>query len=114
LFLDLTHLIAAVFWSKSRDPTVWGINRPWLWLEELLAYWHNNRCAVITLNYDTLIECVASATYSQKRPKLSTGEMYPIRLTPAVLEYEPAAKSRERIESFKLFKLHGSINWFYS
>ena len=116
--LELTHVIRYLFLEKSRDALVWGINKPPAWLDSLLAYWHNNRCAVITLNYDTLIERVASTTYDAKRPKIPTDQLYPIRLTPATSQ-NPAHQTRaieieEPIKTFKLFKLHGSINWFYS
>ena len=81
LYKDLTLVLRGVLMLKSKNPLVWGMNKPQQWLEELIAYWHNNRCIVISLNYDTLIECVASSVYSAKRPRISTGELYPLRLT---------------------------------
>lgn len=118
LYLDLTTVIRYWFLQKSRDPSVWGNNRPPNWLEALIAYWHNNQSSVITLNYDTLLERVASATYSPKRPTIPTTNLYPIRLTPAALQNDPVQtrciETEKRMETFKLFKLHGSINWFYS
>src|SRR5208283_5015257 len=69
LYFDLTSAIRGVFLSKSKDPRVWKSNSPPHWLENLITYWHNNRCVVITLNYDTLIECVASVG-SRMRPKI--------------------------------------------
>lgn len=102
-----------------RGPTVWGTNQPPLWLEALITYWHDNRSSVITLNYDTLIERVASSVYWQKRSKpIPTGQLYPIILTPAEQRNESVHsepnKSENALETFKLFKLHGSTNWFYS
>jgi hypothetical protein len=115
LYKDLTLVLRGVLMLKSKDPHVWGMNKPRQWLEELIAYWHNNRCIVISLNYDTLIECVASSVYSSKRSRISTGELYPVRLTDAGLSSEMQTKSqanRASIQTFKLFKLHGSINCF--
>lgn len=110
LYLELTDRIRAVFWLKRKD--AWPVNAVPEWLQALIAYWHHNRCAVITLNYDTLIEQVASEVYCPKRrPQIPTGELYPIRLTPAVIE---PTKTGELSQTFRLFKLHGSINWFYS
>ena len=80
IYLDLTHVIRAVFWSKRK---VW--DSPPNWLEELIAYWHKNRCAVITLNYDMLIESVASTSYSHKQCAIPTADLYPIRFTEALL-----------------------------
>jgi hypothetical protein len=118
IYLCLTNAIRRVFWRKSKNPEVWNVNSPYHWLEELIAYWHNNRCAVITLNYDTLIECVASTIYSKKRPAIPTGDLYPIRFTKAALtnglNQAASCKIANPMATFRLFKLHGSINWFYS
>lgn len=118
LFLDLTRLVPAVFWDKRMDPQVWRMNKPQVWLEELLAYWHKNRTAVITLNYDTLVERVASAVYGANRPKIPTGQLYPLPLTPTLLQGDSIEIDHGKVEhqtsTFKLLKLHGSINWLYS
>jgi len=116
LYLELTNAIRRVIWDKSRDP-VCGTDTTPVWLDSLIAYWHEHRCAVITLNYDTLIELVASTTY-KKRPEVPANQLYPIRFTPAVLQNGSiqigSIMAEVPIETFKLFKLHGSINWFYS
>jgi len=112
LYSDLTSAIRGVFLSKSKDPRVWKNNSPPHWLENLIAYWHNNRCVVITLNYDTLIECVSSVG-SRMRPKIPTSELYPIRFTEVATGTE-SPKVLVPSKTFKIFKLHGSINWFYS
>ena len=113
IYLELTYVIRAVFWCKRK---VW--DSPPYWFEELIAYWHNNRCAVITLNYDMLIECVASTIYSQKQYAIPTSDLYPIRFTEAALANGLTKGTSHNIENpietFRLFKLHGSINWFYS
>lgn len=118
IYLELTYVIRAVFWRKRNDPEVWKVTIPHHWLEELIAYWHNNHCIVITLNYDTLIECIASTIYSRKRPAIPTGDLYPIRFTDAALANGSIQTTSHKIENpmetFRLFKLHGSINWFYS
>ena len=118
IYLELTYVIRAVFCLKSKDPCVWNVNSPQHWLEELIAYWHNNRCAVISLNYDTLIECIASTIYSRKRPAIQTSDLYPIHFTQAVLTNDSirieSSQVKKPMETFRLFKLHGSINWFYS
>jgi hypothetical protein len=118
IYFELTEVIRRIFWRKSKDLEVWNVTIPPQWLEELIAYWHKNRCAVITLNYDTLIECVASKIYSKKRPVIPTGDLYPIHFTEATqtndLIQTASRKIKNPVETFRLFKLHGSINWFYS
>ena len=113
IYLELTYVIRAVFWCKRK---VW--DSPPFWFEELIAYWHNNRCAVISLNYDLLIECLASTIYSHKQYAIPTADLYPIRFTQVTptngLNQAASHKIENPIETFRLFKLHGSINWFYS
>lgn len=109
LFLDLTSVIKGILHEKCRDPGVWGTNTPPQWLDRLILHWHVNRCSVITLNYDTLIERVAVV---KGRP-VHTGRLYPIPLTLAGRRAALFGGSGD-LETFKLFKLHGSINWFYS
>jgi hypothetical protein len=61
-----------------------------------------------------LIERVASGTYwSSRRKSIYTGQLYPIDLTPSVLR-SSGILAQEKMDTFSLFKLHGSINWFYS
>ena len=76
LYLDLTHVIRGILTEKSRSASVWGINNPPLWLEALITYWHINQCTVITLNYDTLIERVASSVnWAQRTNPIPTGTL---------------------------------------
>ena len=119
LYLDLTYVIRGIFHERFRGPLVWGSNKPPLWLEALITHWHNNRATVITLNYDTLVERVASSTYWEARStKIPTGQLYPIPLTPAAQRSRYAAGvpggGGAAVETFRLLKLHGSTNWFYS
>ena len=114
LYLDLTQVIRGILHKKSRDSVVWGSNRPELWLEALITYWHNNRCTVITLNYDTLIERVAgSINWKGRSRAIHTGQLYPVHFTRAGQRGATFAGIGQ-IKTFKLFKLHGSTNWFYS
>lgn len=114
LYLDLTHVIRGILSEKSRTATVWGLNSPPLWLEALITHWHTGRHSVLTLNYDTLIERVAGAVnWRGRATPIPTGELYSIPFTPAG-QRETALVGHEPCETFKLFKLHGSINWFYS
>src|ERR1039457_3019690 len=114
LYLDLTSVIRWILLEKSKSPLTWGTNRPELWLEALITYWHNNRCTVITLNYDTLIERVASSiNWKARQTAIPTGQLYPIPFTPAGQRGTTIVGSTP-VKTFRLFKLHGSINWVYS
>ena len=115
LYLDLTNVIRGILDEKCKNPLVFGINRPAFWLEALITYWHNNHCIVMTLNYDTLIERVAGSIYWAGRSTIiPTGDLYPIPLIRAAQRSTATFLGYSRVETFKLFKLHGSTNWFYS
>lgn len=85
------------------------------WLLKLLRYWHESRAHVITLNYDVLIER-ASADI-QDRPasseRLTDAQIYAVSLTPAGARAGAMVGSEPR-DTFRLYKLHGSTNWYYS
>jgi hypothetical protein len=69
---------------------------------------------VITLNYDTLIEQVASSvSWKARSTPIPTGQLYSIPFTPAV-QRGSALIGYPSVDTFKLLKLHGSINWLYS
>lgn len=106
LFLELNQEIGKVL--NERTYKAIKIRYP-DWLCPLIKWWDAQKSAVITLNYDTVIE---RATL-QILQLLNANHIYPVRLTDIrirkplySLEYEPA--------TFKLFKLHGSVNCYYS
>ena len=114
LYRDLTTVIRGVIWEKSWTPVTWGSNTPLLWLEHLLSYWHEHRSVVLTLNYDTLVERVASAFTLRGRTSFAipTGQLYPIPFTPVGDETKAGNVNASSSHTFALYKLHGSINWF--
>ncbi len=75
------------------------------WLHQLVTWWHKNRSAVITLNYDTLVERAAL------KAGIDPEEVYPVRLTDI---RRASTFGADPESSFRLFKLHGSVNWYYS
>lgn len=113
LFLDFSNAIA-----RSLDETVAEAARQLAtnvpdWLVRLVRHWHENRCTVITLNYDTLIETIAGAVEFPGETRLTAADLYPLMLTDAGVRSGGLAP-RERVETFRLLKLHGSTNWYYS
>jgi hypothetical protein len=77
------------------------------WLTHLVRKWHTDKSKVITLNYDTLVERAATATLA----KLDMRNLYPVPLTDVRRSF---AWGVEQNDTFKLHKLHGSVNWYYS
>ncbi len=83
--------------------------------QKLIDYCRRYELPIITFNYDTLIEYL----YLGIKPKSQNNYLdfaglyqYPMKL---ITEREPGGVWwGENDDSFPLFKLHGSINWFYS
>jgi hypothetical protein len=113
LFLDISNAIA-----RDLDQTVadaietLGPNAP-PWLQRLIRHWHEHECTVATLNYDTLIESIAATVDLPNHERILAADIYPLMLTDAGLRSGGPAPER-RSESFRLLKLHGSTNWYYS
>jgi hypothetical protein len=103
------------------------------WIFPLFEYWHRTRAAVITLNYDTLIEEIVEKIGTAQYPAL------PHPTLPNTYQTDPRASLRvcnihssilkdawlgstgggfaqyyQNQPSFRLLKLHGSVNWFKS
>lgn len=112
LYLEISNAIA-----RDLDARVAGVAdrlcaRPPGWLRQLIAHWHRQRCTIVTLNYDTLLETVTSIVPLGRR-RLSAQALYPPLLTDA------GARSGGRppddpVRTYRLLKLHGSTNWYYS
>lgn len=75
------------------------------WIHQLVNSWHEKRATVITLNYDTIIERAAV------KAGIDVCTIYPVTLADV---RRASSWGVEEIESFRLFKLHGSVNWYYS
>ena len=77
------------------------------WLLTLTQHWHKNQAGVISLNYDTLVERAAVNSIG----KIKVEHIYPVRLELSTKRGgEKAAVSgpMRPVDSFTLFKLHGS------
>jgi hypothetical protein len=84
------------------------------WLSEFVRVAHQRRATLITFNYDPLIECVVGTCllYDWGRPEPVfwaevTGDVPNWPPGPAIVAAEPA-------DSFRLLKLHGSLNWYWA
>ncbi|MFB2582146.1 hypothetical protein ACEXQD_12930 [Herbiconiux sp. P15] len=90
------------------------------WLRQLIAIWDAEQAAVLTFNYDSLVERAVN-TYPPasgvRRGFLGRIQgdhvVFPAPPTPAsqLVDDEGVEHS---IESFQLLKLHGSLNWYWA
>ena len=82
------------------------------WFCRLVEKWHAAHTPVVTLNYDTLVERCATQVKLQNG-HLDCACIYPIMLV-RLLRLRGSFAIRQTTETFMLYKLHGSVNWFYS
>ena len=85
------------------------------WATQLVQYFHATQATVITLNYDTVIErCVTLIKGRREKGKWPREfDLYGLPLSP-LRSRSAATLGGTRIDTFRLIKLHGSINWFHS
>ena len=83
------------------------------WLHALTKTWHIAQDAVISFNYDILIERASEMIEIGPDSHATADQLYPVRLTRSTRR-DAMVFGSNHINSFTLFKLHGSINWYYS
>jgi hypothetical protein len=89
------------------------------WLLELLSAAHHTRATLITFNYDTLIECLVDTPTGILGNPNEYGEVWQgvswTELTGGLPPWAPgdAPLASSRVESVRLLKLHGSLNWYW-
>ena len=89
------------------------------WLLRLLSAAHHTRATIITFNYDTLVECLVATPTGilgdpQQRGEIWQGVSW-TELTGGLPPWAPgdARYGSSRVESVRLLKLHGSLNWYW-
>lgn len=114
VFARGTKLISAILGERVNEALSSAMPA---WLGELVSYWHLRSSEVITFNYDTLVECA-----------FQTMRLWDWRAEAAftwgsLLNYTPEGKGGLSYgendgtgaphPSFRLRKLHGSLNWYW-
>lgn len=86
------------------------------WLLTLLHHWDLDSSNVITFNYDEIVEGAAGRVLLDNEKQQHNAVVYPVALTPLSARVPSSGLSigAERRLAFKLLKLHGSVNWYYS
>ena len=85
------------------------------WLRRLILTWHRRQAVVVTLNYDTLVEKAArDLRVSEKKSALHPTDIYPPYFANIVSRSGAGLWASEALQTFRLLKLHGSVNWHYS
>ncbi len=119
LFLDVTQNIKNII-SRQTETTIREATECPSWLRNFMQFCVDRKLNIITLNYDTLLESAAQLAVVEKdnRGNVETfqlDDIYPVPMTPGhkrrasiILPFG------QQVDSLKLFKLHGSVNWYYS
>jgi hypothetical protein len=81
------------------------------WLLQLVAYWLRVNATVISFNYDGLVE-LAYLDVTRGQGVRWPWDLFAIPVTPAWLR--EGGTGRQRRGAFRLLKLHGSLDWWYS
>lgn len=113
-FARTTALIAEILDERVKEAL--KLSLP-VWLGELLSIWHLRQSHVLTFNYDPLVEC-AFETLQLSDWRSSTRFQWG-----SLLSYSPEGKAGTSFgevdgtsgphPSFRLWKLHGSLNWLW-
>ena len=86
-------------------------------LEALIRIWHRNRTTVITFNYDTLVEAAFVSLREElglERSDAPARCLSSLDLPTLASRKGYAMLSGEPERTFRLLKLHGSLNWMYA
>ncbi|MFC1712715.1 hypothetical protein ACFL6S_03540 [Candidatus Poribacteria bacterium] len=109
--LDLSELIAnyitecevEVFEHKGGLPA---------WTKDFVEYLHREKLTVATLNYDTVLERLCYLHLPQGYN--SANAYYEMPVTHLAQRFTSTTGIPQPNETYKLFKLHGSINFYFS
>ena len=84
------------------------------WLSAFLRVAHQRRATLITFNYDTLLECAVGTgllyDWGQREPVFWAEVTGDVPSWPPGLAYLAA----DPADTFRLLKLHGSLNWYWA
>lgn len=85
------------------------------WLSQLVRKWDRDNAAIVTLNYDTLVEAVlTSGVIPETGKRVLPFHAYPFPLPFDASRTGGSVWGPDPRATFCLYKLHGSVNWFYS
>jgi hypothetical protein len=114
LYLDISNAMARDLEKTAQAIARGGPAAVPDWAGELVRHWHEQRSVVLTLNYDTTIEAIAAELGTpDDGASIQAQDIYPPLVTDA--GFRSGEKQPEpRKPSFRLLKLHGSTNWYFS
>jgi hypothetical protein len=108
LYIHLAEIVTEVI-KEKQDTSVEKELLAKEYIKKFLNYINDTKANVISLNYDTLLEDLSIKIFKP----LDYLDLYSIPI--AYLKSRTAGTfSEEDYETYRLLKLHGSTNWYYS
>jgi hypothetical protein len=109
LFATLSEVVAMLIKDKESSAV-----SPPKHFDNLLKNWMDSSSAVVTFNYDTVVEKRASELFSTEHDTIPSQDFYvgPFSNLASRTHSIIAGETPEKI--FRLIKLHGSTSWYYS
>ena len=111
----LENRIGELLQSLEEEGAEQGLNSSG---KQLVSQWHEQRCHILTTNYDTLVERIAEqvgyTTEGEGKGDLFFTDLYPIPVTTALARDGFGIVGSNYPETFTLYKLHGSTTWYKS
>ncbi|MBM6405508.1 hypothetical protein JQN72_14780 [Phycicoccus sp. CSK15P-2] len=87
------------------------------WLDRLVRFLHNGRHSVVSFNYDTLLESATTTMLrSVEGQRTAVPAFHAQRVreqAPIYLEPQGFSTGRQRVSTYSLLKLHGSLDTFW-
>jgi hypothetical protein len=110
LFSKIRESIYSVL--STKEAAVFRHKAP-AWLGELLTVLHFRRATVATLNYDTIIEVGVGTQDLPGAQGMRVNSRDILRNMPLLPPIDGARFGADLISTFRLLKLHGSLNWWW-
>jgi hypothetical protein len=112
LALDLASAIGAELNERTKEVLN---NRPPEWLIRLVYWMHRHQAAIITFNYDTLLERAFSFVPMDEGGETGSSCVFWTDLLPrGMFAAVEGSLASTPISTAEVLKLHGSLNWYYS
>jgi len=108
-FLILSDIIAE--YITECEENVFCAESP-EWAKKFVQYLHDEKATVATFNYDTVLERISLKTLEAARIT-DVGDFYRSPIMDLIYRDGKGRFSPASHETYRLLKLHGSINWYF-
>lgn len=112
-FLEISYTVYEVL-NERQLVTVSTQKKCPDWLSQLVRHWEQQASSVLTFNYDQFVELAWLVNVKRTPSRMRSWDLYPAPVTPLNAQMGASPASYGPVDQFQLFKMHGSIGWWYS